>query len=46
MSQQALSKARSKFDHTPFLKLFIAVRDAFYGTEYIFVNTTTNFLLR
>ena len=35
MSQQALSKARSKFDHTPFLKLFTAVRDAFYGTEYI-----------
>ena len=30
MSQQALSKARSKFDHTPFLKLFIAVRDALY----------------
>ena len=35
MSQQALSKARSKFDHTPFLKLFTAVRDAFYGAEYI-----------
>jgi len=35
MSQQALSKARSKFDHTPFLKLFTAIRDAFYGTEYI-----------
>ena len=35
MSQQALSKARSKFDHTPFLKLFTAVIDAFYGTEYI-----------
>ena len=30
MSQQALSKARSKFDHTPFLKLFVAVRDALY----------------
>ena len=35
MSQQALSKARSKFDHTPFLKLFTAVRNAFYGAEYI-----------
>ena len=31
MSQQALSKARSKFNHTPFLKLFIAVRNALYG---------------
>lgn len=35
MSQQALSKARSKFDHTPFFKLFTAVRDAFYGKEYL-----------
>ena len=35
MSQQALSMARSKFDHTPFLKLFTAVRDAFYGTAYL-----------
>ena len=35
MSQQALSKARSKFDHTPFLKLFRGVRDAFYSTEYL-----------
>ena len=35
MSQQALSKARSKFDHTPFLKLFKGVRDAFYSTKYI-----------
>ena len=35
MSQQALSKARSKFDHTPFLKLFRGVRDAFYSAEYI-----------
>ena len=25
MSQQALSKARSKFDHTPFLKLFTGI---------------------
>lgn len=33
MSQQALSKARSKFDHTPFLKLFTAIRDAFYEKE-------------
>ena len=32
MSQQDLSKARSKFDHTSFLKLFTAVRKAFYGT--------------
>lgn len=35
MSQQPLSKARSKFDHTPFSKLFTAVRDAFYGKEYL-----------
>lgn len=35
MSQQALSKARSKFDHSPFLKLFKGVRDAFYGAEYL-----------
>lgn len=35
MSQQALSKARSKFNHTPFLKLFTAVRDACYSNEYI-----------
>jgi len=35
MSQQALSKARSKFDHTPFLKLFRGVRDAFYSIEYL-----------
>lgn len=35
MSQQALSKARSKFDHTPFSKLFDGVRDAFYGKEYL-----------
>ena len=35
MSQQALSKARSKFDHSPFLKLFNGVRDAFYGAEYL-----------
>ncbi len=35
MSQQALSKARSKFDHTPFSKLFTSVRDAFYGKEYL-----------
>ena len=31
MSQQALSKARSKFDHTSFLKLFNGVSDALYG---------------
>ena len=41
MSQQALSKARSKFDHTPFLKLFMGVRDAFYGAEYL--NTLHKF---
>lgn len=35
MSQQALSKARSKFDHSPFVKLFTAIRDAFYGKEYL-----------
>ena len=35
MSQQALSKAHSKFDHSPFLKLFNGVRDAFYGAEYL-----------
>ena len=34
MSQQALSKARSKFDHTPFLKLFEGIRNAFYSPEY------------
>lgn len=34
MSQQALSKARSKFNHTPFLKLFTAIRDAFYDKKY------------
>ena len=33
MSQQALSKARSKLDHTPFLKLFTAIRGAFYEKE-------------
>lgn len=35
MSQQALNKAHSKFDHTPFSKLFTGVRDAFYGKEYL-----------
>ena len=35
MSQQTLSKARSKFDHTPFLKLFDGIRNAFYSSEYI-----------
>lgn len=35
MSQQALSKARSKFDYSPFEKLFTAIKDAFYGKEYI-----------
>ena len=35
MSQQALSKARSKFDHTPFKKLFYGIRNTFYDSEYI-----------
>ena len=35
MSQQALSKARSKFDYSPFLKLFNGVRNAFYSAEYL-----------
>lgn len=35
MSQQALSKARNKFDHSPFEKLFTAIKDAFYGKEYL-----------
>ena len=30
-----MSKARSKFDHTPFLKLFNGIRNAFYSSEYI-----------
>ena len=33
MSQQALSKARNKFDHSPFQKIFNAVRDATYAPE-------------
>lgn len=41
MSQQALSKARSKFDHSPFQKLFSAVRDAFYDAKYL--NTLHKF---
>ena len=40
MSQQALSKARSKFDHTPFLKLFDGIRNAFYSSEYTVNNLT------
>lgn len=35
MSQQALSKARSKFDHSPFEKFFTAIKDAFYVKEYL-----------
>lgn len=35
MSQQALSKARSKFEHILFSKLFTGVRDVFYGKEYL-----------
>ena len=35
MSQQALSKARNKFDHSPFWKLFIGIRDTFYSKEYL-----------
>ena len=34
MTQQALSKARNHFDHSPFLKAFYALRDK----EYSFVN--------
>lgn len=30
-----MSKAHSKFDHTPFSKLFTDVRAAFYGKEYL-----------
>ena len=33
MSQQALSKARNKFDHTPFWKLFIGIRACLSWTE-------------
>ena len=35
VSQQAVSKARNKFDHTPFMKLFNAIRDAVYDKERI-----------
>ena len=35
MTQQALSKARNHFDHTPFQKIFCAVRDAAYDEENI-----------
>ena len=35
MSQQALSKSRSKFDHSPFVKLFTVIRYAFYAEEYL-----------
>ena len=35
MSQQALSKARSKLDHSPFVKLFTVIRDAFYAEEHL-----------
>ncbi len=35
MSQQALSKARSKFDHSPFQKLYEAVRNAAYTPEQL-----------
>ena len=35
VSQQAVSKARNKFDHTPFMKLFNAIRDAIYDKERI-----------
>ena len=34
MTQQALSKARNHFDHSPFLKAFYALRDE----EYSFAN--------
>lgn len=35
MSQQALSKARNKFDHSPFQKIYNAVRDAAYSSEQL-----------
>ncbi len=35
MSQQALSKARNKFNYTPFLKIFQGVRDEFYSEEFL-----------
>ncbi len=35
MSQQGLSKARNKFDHTPFLRIFQGVCDAFYSREFL-----------
>lgn len=35
MSQQALSKARNKFDHSPFQKIFTAVRDAQYAPNQL-----------
>ena len=35
MSQQALSKARNKFDHSPFVKLYTAIQDAFYTEEHL-----------
>ncbi len=35
MSQQALSKARNKFDHSPFQKIYNAVRDAQYAPEQL-----------
>ena len=33
ISQQALSKAHSNCDHSPFQKFFSAVRDAFYDAK-------------
>jgi len=35
MSQQALSKARNKFDHSPFQKLYTVVRDAQYAPKQL-----------
>jgi len=36
VSQQAFSKARNKFDHTPFLKLFRMTAEEMYTGEYEF----------
>ena len=35
MSQQALSKARNKFNHTPFSKMYYSDRDAFFEEKYL-----------
>lgn len=35
ITQQALSKVQNKFNHTPFLKLFDGIRNAFYEDKYL-----------